>query len=53
MVLLKAKDSFVPLNNDYGLSEISKKVKVIELPGNHRSILLGKSASQIANILGS
>nr|XP_033193891.1 fatty acid synthase [Bombus vancouverensis nearcticus] len=53
IVLLKAKDSFVPLNNDYGLSKISNKVKVIELPGNHRSILLGKSASQIANILGS
>lgn len=52
ILLIKAKDNFVDLDEDYGLSKIcKKKVKIEKLPGNHRSILAGKNASQIANIL--
>ncbi|KOX73549.1 Fatty acid synthase [Melipona quadrifasciata] len=51
VLLLRAQDSFVPLHNDYGLSKICNNVEVREIPGNHRSILIGKNASQIANIL--
>lgn len=52
VVLIKAKGNFVSLNEDYGLSQICKKeVKIIELPGNHRTILTGKSAVEIATIL--
>ncbi|OAD52584.1 Fatty acid synthase [Eufriesea mexicana] len=52
VLLIKAKDNFVSLNKDYGLSKIcNNKVHIEELPGSHRSILVGKSALQIANIL--
>ncbi|KAF7386952.1 hypothetical protein HZH66_011404 [Vespula vulgaris] len=52
ITLLKAKDNFVALNYDYGLSEICRqKVKVEELPGNHRDILAGDGVKKIANVL--
>ncbi|XP_047360366.1 fatty acid synthase-like [Vespa velutina] len=52
ITLLKAKDNFVALNYDYDLSEICRqKVKVEELPGNHRDILAGDGVKKIANIL--
>lgn len=52
VTLITAKDNFVPLENDYGLSKVCKKnVQIQELPGNHRSILVGDSALKIATIL--
>ncbi|KAI4493375.1 hypothetical protein M0802_009435 [Mischocyttarus mexicanus] len=52
VTLLKAKDNFVTLNYDYDLSEICRqKVKVVELPGNHRGILVGDGSMKIANVL--
>ncbi|XP_012150604.1 fatty acid synthase 1 [Megachile rotundata] len=52
VTLITAKDNFVPLENDYGLSKVCKKnVQIRELPGNHRSILVGDSALEIATIL--
>ncbi|XP_043486066.1 fatty acid synthase [Polistes fuscatus] len=52
ITLLKAKDNFVALNYDYDLSEICRqKVKVEELPGNHRDILVGEGSKKIANVL--
>ncbi|XP_043251796.1 fatty acid synthase isoform X1 [Colletes gigas] len=50
--LIKTNENFIQLTNDYGLSEICKnKVRVEEFPGNHRSLLMGDSATQIAKIL--
>ena len=52
VLLIKAKDNFFPAESDYGISELCKKnVTVKELPGNHRSILVGDSASKIASLL--
>ncbi|XP_012261752.1 fatty acid synthase [Athalia rosae] len=52
VTLIKAKDNFVTLEQDYGLSEIcNQKVSITELAGNHRSILSGDSVKKIAEIL--
>ncbi|XP_076763351.1 fatty acid synthase 1 [Xylocopa sonorina] len=52
VTLIKADDSFISLNHDYGLGEIcQKKVQIIKLPGNHRTILMDTSALEIAKIL--
>ncbi|XP_046612929.1 fatty acid synthase [Neodiprion virginianus] len=52
ITLVKAKDNFVTLEQDYGLSEIcSQNVRITELAGNHRSILTGESVKKIAEIL--
>nr|XP_034178573.1 fatty acid synthase [Osmia lignaria]XP_034178581.1 fatty acid synthase [Osmia lignaria] len=52
VLLIKAEDNFFPSESDYGISELCKKtVTVKTLPGNHRSILVGDSASKIASLL--
>ncbi|XP_015587765.1 fatty acid synthase [Cephus cinctus] len=49
ITLIKAKDNFVSLNDDYGLSEIcAQKIAIKELAGNHRTILQGESVKKIA-----
>lgn len=50
--LVRAKDNYVTLGDDYGLSAICKnKVQIHALPGNHRSILTGDTATKIASII--
>ncbi|XP_076288350.1 fatty acid synthase 1 [Lasioglossum baleicum] len=50
--LIKIRDSFVHLKKDYALSEIcQKEVQIYELPGNHRSILIGNNGKEIAKML--
>ncbi|KAJ9575473.1 hypothetical protein L9F63_007678, partial [Diploptera punctata] len=50
--LIKAKDNFMKLSDDYGLSEVcKKKVNIHELGGDHREILAGESAKKVADIL--
>ncbi|XP_050301861.1 fatty acid synthase [Anthonomus grandis grandis] len=50
--LVKAKDNFVDLDEDYGLSKVcTMKPKVEVLSGDHRSILTGNTVERIANIL--
>ncbi|KOC60060.1 Fatty acid synthase [Habropoda laboriosa] len=52
ITLIKASENFGDVENDYGLSKVCKKnVNIEVLPGNHRSILIGQSASQLAKIL--
>lgn len=52
VTLIKAEENFVALAHDYGLSEICKQnVQVKELPGDHKSILLGDNAYKIASLL--
>ncbi|XP_012270411.1 fatty acid synthase [Orussus abietinus] len=52
ITLFKAKDNFVSVNEDYGLSEICcQKIHVEELAGNHRTILSGSSVKKIADFL--
>ncbi|XP_034937434.1 fatty acid synthase [Chelonus insularis] len=52
VTLIKATDSFMSLNTDYGLSEFCKQtVRLEEVEGNHRSIMLGDSLKKIADIL--
>lgn len=52
LVLVRSRDSFVPLKNDYGLAKMCKKpVQIVELAGNHRTILMDESASEIAKML--
>ncbi|XP_043471863.1 fatty acid synthase [Leptopilina heterotoma] len=52
ITLIKAKDNFVSLNNDYGLSEMCRQtVRIEELPGNHRSILSGESVKKMATLV--
>lgn len=51
--LVRAKDNFVKLGDDYGLAEVcKKKVNVHEISGDHRQILVGDSAKRVADILG-
>lgn len=50
--LVRAKDNFMKLGDDYGLSTVcKKKVTVHELSGDHRQILKGDSAKKVAEIL--
>ncbi|XP_011499008.1 PREDICTED: fatty acid synthase [Ceratosolen solmsi marchali] len=52
ITLFKAKDSFVSLNTDYGLSQICRQsIRIEELVGDHRSILSGDSVKKIAQLL--
>ncbi|CAK9827746.1 Fatty acid synthase [Anthophora retusa] len=52
VTLIKSTENFTDVNNDYGLSQICKQdVKIHVLSGNHRTILAGSSASQMATIL--
>lgn len=51
VVLLKAKDNFVHGKEDYNLAEICDNVRIVEIDGNHRSIILGDSAKKIADVL--
>ncbi|KAK2587686.1 hypothetical protein KPH14_003803 [Odynerus spinipes] len=52
VLLIKARDSFITLSDDYGLSEICKQsVQIKEIGGDHRSILIGDNAKQIASML--
>jgi len=54
ITLVKAKDTYVLLNEDYGLNSVCKqKVNIELLEGNHRSILRGPTVEKIANILHS
>jgi fatty acid synthase, animal type len=52
VTLIKATDTFLHLEKDYGLSDIcTQSVRIEEVPGNHRTMLLGESAKKIANLL--
>lgn len=52
VILIKAKDNFHQMENDYGLSQICRQnVRIEELNGDHRSILTGDSVKKIAEIL--
>ncbi|XP_049809979.1 fatty acid synthase isoform X1 [Schistocerca nitens] len=52
VTLVRAKDNYVSLGDDYGLSKVCKKpVKIHSLKGNHREILFGDSAKKVADIL--
>ncbi|XP_028050812.1 fatty acid synthase [Monomorium pharaonis] len=52
VTLIKATETFLNLKKDYGLSDICiQPVRIEEVPGNHRTILLGESARKIANFL--
>ncbi|XP_076656220.1 fatty acid synthase-like [Halictus rubicundus] len=52
IMLIRIQDSFIHLKKDYGLSEIcQKEVQIQELPGNHRSILIGSNGKEIARML--
>lgn len=52
IVLLKASDTFINIKADYGLSEVcTQEIKMEEIPGHHRSILVGNSAKKIAKFL--
>ncbi|CAG2061263.1 unnamed protein product [Timema podura] len=54
VTLFRAKDNFVKLGNDYGLSKVCKrKVQIHAIDGNHREILRGESMKKIAHILRS
>lgn len=52
IMLIRIQDNFIHLKKDYGLSEIcQKEVQIRELPGNHRSILVGDNGKEIAKML--
>ncbi|XP_011142771.1 fatty acid synthase [Harpegnathos saltator] len=52
ITLIKATDNFIPLEKDYGLSKTCMQpVRIEEIIGNHRTILIGESAKKIASIL--
>ncbi|XP_014471165.1 PREDICTED: fatty acid synthase-like [Dinoponera quadriceps] len=52
VTLVKAIDTFTSMEKDYGLSKsCTQPVRIEEVHGNHRTILLGESAKKIANIL--
>ncbi|XP_063240366.1 fatty acid synthase isoform X2 [Bacillus rossius redtenbacheri] len=52
--LFRAKDNFLNLGEDYGLSKVCKrKAQVYAIEGNHRQILQGDSARKIAHIISS
>ncbi|PSN28987.1 Fatty acid synthase [Blattella germanica] len=52
ITLIRAKDNFMKLADDYGLAEVcKKKVQVHELSGDHRQILTGDRAKKVAEIL--
>lgn len=51
VTLLKATDTFMSFNKDYGLGEhCEQDVRIEELLGNHRTITAGGNAKQIAEI---
>lgn len=52
VTLIKAKENFIPIAEDHNLSQICvQPVRVEEVSGNHRTILLGTSAKRIASLL--
>ncbi|XP_043288036.1 fatty acid synthase [Venturia canescens] len=52
ITLFKVKENFLSINDDYGLTEIcDETVSVRELDGNHRNILTGESAKEIARLI--
>ncbi|XP_039308272.1 fatty acid synthase [Solenopsis invicta] len=52
VTLIKATETFVNLEKDYALSNICMQpVRIEEVQGNHRTMLLGESAKKIANFL--
>lgn len=52
VTLIKATENFLPLEKDHNLSKIcTQPVRVEEVNGNHRTILLGKSAKRLASLL--
>jgi len=52
VTLIKATDNFLHLEKDYSVSDICiQPVRVEEVQGNHRTILLGESAKRIASLL--
>ncbi|KAL6440730.1 hypothetical protein ACFW04_003291 [Cataglyphis niger] len=52
VTLIKATENFVPIQKDHNLSQICMQpVRVEEVNGNHRTILLGESAKKIASFL--
>ncbi|KYN15123.1 PREDICTED: fatty acid synthase-like [Trachymyrmex cornetzi] len=52
VTLIKATENFLHLEKDYGLSNICvQPVRIEEVYGNHRTMLLGESAKRIASLL--
>ncbi|XP_012229663.2 fatty acid synthase [Linepithema humile] len=52
VTLIKATDNYINIEEDYGLSKIcTQPVRIEEVEGNHRTILLGESAKKIADFL--
>ncbi|XP_011872608.1 PREDICTED: fatty acid synthase-like [Vollenhovia emeryi] len=52
VTLIKATENILHLEEDYDLSHICiQPVRIKEVPGNHRTILLGESARKIASLL--
>ncbi|XP_018397404.1 PREDICTED: fatty acid synthase [Cyphomyrmex costatus] len=52
VTLIKASENFLHLEKDYGLSNIcTQPLRIEEVHGNHRTILLGESAKRIASFL--
>ncbi|XP_075224694.1 fatty acid synthase-like [Lycorma delicatula] len=52
VTLIRAQDNYVKLGEDYGLTPICKRtVNVHSVKGNHREIVKGESAIQVAQIL--
>ncbi|XP_011870702.1 PREDICTED: fatty acid synthase-like [Vollenhovia emeryi] len=52
VTLIKATENFLHLEKDYSLSDIcTQPVRIEEVPGNHRTILLGESAKKLADLL--
>ncbi|XP_072754283.1 fatty acid synthase [Anoplolepis gracilipes] len=52
VTLIKATENFVPIEKDHSLSKLCvQPVRIEEVNGNHRTILLGKSAKRIASLL--
>nr|UEN71130.1 fatty acid synthase 2 [Glyphodes pyloalis] len=50
VTLFSARDNYVTLGDDYGLRDVcSGSLETHQLPGNHRSILLGDAARAIAD----
>ncbi|XP_018303406.1 fatty acid synthase [Mycetomoellerius zeteki] len=52
VTLIKAAENFLHLEKDYGLSNVcTQPLRIEEVYGNHRTILLGESAKRIASFL--
>ncbi|XP_071632956.1 fatty acid synthase [Temnothorax longispinosus] len=52
VTLIKAAENFLHLKEDYDLSNIcTQPIRIEEVSGNHRTMLLGESAKKVASLL--